>query len=123
MTRRKSARYTLYRETAAVATNDWGDFVYFYLFFVRVFHANAFTRTLSLPASVLFLFFIFFCVESHTLCLVVSPLVVCGNVYTDSKLCGWLMVEVLLYVHRNRRFISGGSPGRPPRLSHSAFDH
>ena len=26
--------------------------------------------------------------------------------------------EVLLYVHRNRRFIRDGSPGRPPRLSH-----
>ena len=32
---------------------------------------------------------------------------------------GWL-VEVLLYVHRNRRFIRDGSPGRPPRLSHSS---
>ena len=31
----------------------------------------------------------------------------------------WL-VEVLLYVHRNRRFIRDGSPGRPPRLSHSS---
>ena len=30
-------------------------------------------------------------------------------------LVGW----VLLYVHRNRRFIRDGSPGRPPRLSHS----
>ena len=29
-------------------------------------------------------------------------------------------VEVLLYVHRNRRFIRDGSPGRPPRLSHSS---
>ena len=27
--------------------------------------------------------------------------------------------EVLFYVHRNRRFIRDGSPGRPPRLSHS----
>ena len=27
------------------------------------------------------------------------------------------IVEVLLYVHRNRRFIRDGSPGRPPRLS------
>ena len=26
--------------------------------------------------------------------------------------------SVLLYVHRNRRFIRDGSPGRPPRLSH-----
>ena len=29
-------------------------------------------------------------------------------------------VEVLLDVHRNRRFIRDGSPGRPPRLSHSS---
>ena len=28
--------------------------------------------------------------------------------------------KVLLYVHRNRRFIRDGSPGRPPRLSHSS---
>ena len=28
--------------------------------------------------------------------------------------------EVLLYVHRNRRFIRDGSQGRPPRLSHSS---
>ena len=28
--------------------------------------------------------------------------------------------EVLLYVHRNRRLISDGSPGRPPRFSHSS---
>ena len=34
-------------------------------------------------------------------------------------LVGWL-VEVLLYVHRNRRLIRDGSPGRPPRLSHSS---
>ena len=27
----------------------------------------------------------------------------------------------LLYVHRNRRFIRDGSPGRPPRLSHSSW--
>ena len=30
------------------------------------------------------------------------------------------LVEVLPYVHRNRRFIRDGSPGRPPRLSHSS---
>ena len=29
-------------------------------------------------------------------------------------------VEVLLYVHRNRGLIRDGSPGRPPRLSHSS---
>ena len=30
---------------------------------------------------------------------------------------GWgLKVEVLLYVHRNRRLFRDGSPGRPPRL-------
>ena len=66
MTRRKSARYTLYRETAAVATNDWGDFVYFYLFFVRVFHANAFTRTLCV-LFFLFFFFISLCGKPHPL--------------------------------------------------------
>ena len=27
--------------------------------------------------------------------------------------------EELLYVHRNRRLIKDGSPGRPPRLSHN----
>ena len=31
------------------------------------------------------------------------------------------LVEVLLYVHRNRRLIRDGSPGRPPRLSHSSW--
>ena len=31
-----------------------------------------------------------------------------------------LLAEVLLYVHRNRRFIRDGSPERPPRLSHSS---
>ena len=31
-----------------------------------------------------------------------------------------LLVEVLRYVQRNRRFIRDGSPGRPPRLSHSS---
>ena len=30
------------------------------------------------------------------------------------------VVEVLLYVHRNRSLIRDGSPGRPPRLSHSS---
>ena len=29
--------------------------------------------------------------------------------------------SVLLYVHRNRRLIRDGSPGRPPRLSHSSW--
>ena len=31
-----------------------------------------------------------------------------------------VVVAVLLYVHRNRRLIRDGSPGRPPRLSHSS---
>ena len=31
-----------------------------------------------------------------------------------------LTVEMLLYVHRNRRFMRDGSPGRPPRLSHNS---
>ena len=33
---------------------------------------------------------------------------------------GVVVAEVLLYVHRNRRLIRDGSPGRPPRLSHSS---
>ena len=37
----------------------------------------------------------------------------------DRKLS--LMVEVLLCIHRNRRLIRDGSPGRPPRLSHSSW--
>ena len=31
------------------------------------------------------------------------------------------LVEVLHYVHRNRRLIWDGSPGRPPRLSHNSW--
>ena len=31
-----------------------------------------------------------------------------------------VVVEVLLYVHRNRTLIRDGSPGRPPRVSHSS---
>ena len=34
-----------------------------------------------------------------------------------------LKAEVLLYVHRNRRLIRDGSPGRPPWLSHSSWAH
>ena len=33
----------------------------------------------------------------------------------------FVVVEVVFYVHRNRRFIRDGSPGRPPRLSHSSW--
>ena len=36
-----------------------------------------------------------------------------------SERADWL-VEVLLYVQRNCRLIRDGSPGRPPRLSHSS---
>ena len=32
----------------------------------------------------------------------------------------WVVVEVLLYIHRNCRFIRDGSPGRPPQLSHGS---
>ena len=45
------------------------------------------------------------------------------NIITKSNeelLCVDDVVEVLLYVHRNRRLIRDGSPGRPPRLSHSS---
>ena len=34
--------------------------------------------------------------------------------------CPWWWWSVLLDVHRNRRLIRDGSPGRPPRLSHSS---
>ena len=37
----------------------------------------------------------------------------CSSVITS------ILAWVLLYVHRNRRLIRDGSPGRPPRLSHS----
>ena len=42
------------------------------------------------------------------------------RLYASIRHLGWL-VEVLLYVHRNRRLIRDGSPGRPPRLSHSSW--
>ena len=32
-----------------------------------------------------------------------------------------VVVEVLLYVHTNRRFIRDWSPERPPRLSHEVL--
>ena len=37
-------------------------------------------------------------------------------------LTGFVVVEVFLYVHRNRRLIRDGSPGRPPRLSRSSCE-
>ena len=39
------------------------------------------------------------------------------KIQTYKRLVGW----VLLYVHKNRRLIRNGSPGRPPRLSHSSW--
>ena len=60
---------------------------------------------------------------------VFKPLSVSGLKVILSTLELWILsgfsqvflVEVLLYVHRNRRFIRDGSPGRPPRLSHSSW--
>ena len=43
------------------------------------------------------------------------------STFTQLLSSGPSNVEVLLYVHRNRRFIRDGSPGRPPRLSHSSW--
>ena len=40
-----------------------------------------------------------------------------GAITIRTRQVGW----VLLYVHRNRRLIRDGSPGRPPRLSHSSW--
>ena len=39
--------------------------------------------------------------------------------YAAKQANRWL--KCLLYVHRNRRLIRDGSPGRPPRLSHSSW--
>ena len=51
----------------------------------------------------------------------IKPSVVRGLVQVTETLKSRMkLVEVLLYVHRNRRFIRDGSPGRPPRLSHSS---
>ena len=41
--------------------------------------------------------------------------------HNDREGCPRALAEVLLYVHRNRRLIKDGSPGRPPRLSHSSI--
>ena len=41
--------------------------------------------------------------------------------YTRMHAAYAVVVEVLFYVHRNRRFIRDGSPGRPHRLSHSSW--
>ena len=43
------------------------------------------------------------------------------STFTQLLSSGPSNVEVLLYVHRNRRFITDGSPGRPPRHSHSSW--
>ena len=54
---------------------------------------------------------------------------ICGQEMTDGANAtelkiGWAEdVEVLLYVHRNRRFIKDGSPGCPPRLLHSSWSY
>ena len=41
--------------------------------------------------------------------------------HTAPELRALTIVEVLLYVRRNHRLIRDGIPGRPPRLSHSAW--
>ena len=42
------------------------------------------------------------------------------TVHSDQEDTTCTLVEVLLYVHRNRRFIRDGRPGRAPRLSHNS---
>ena len=44
----------------------------------------------------------------------------CGGGSGGGGGLGGGVIEVLLYVHRNRRLIRDGSPGQPPRLSHSS---
>ena len=51
------------------------------------------------------------------------PFLITRSVWGIPESC-WLFVvvdEVLLYVHRNHRFIRDGSLGRPPWLSHSSW--
>ena len=48
-----------------------------------------------------------------------------GHLLTPSLIVRTVIVDVklglvLLYVHRNRRLIRDGRPGRPPQLSHSS---
>ena len=51
-------------------------------------------------------------------CLRVSVIFPTCSLYPPTKACLLCAtLEVLLYVHRNRRFIRDGSPGRLPRLS------
>ena len=50
-------------------------------------------------------------------CFIYLEVIYCDTFFDLVALVGW----VLLYVHRNRRLIRDGSPGRPPRLSHSAW--
>ena len=45
----------------------------------------------------------------------------CPCVFEPGNFTGFSFSSVLLYVHRNRRFIRDGSPGRPPRLLHSSW--
>ena len=45
------------------------------------------------------------------------------NFHTAPELWRHCVGWVLLYVHRNHMLIRDGSPGRPPRLSHSSWRH
>ena len=61
--------------------------------------------------------------SSPHLCATHGCRTVCCSLYVspEAQMQTLLMVEVLLYVHRNRRLIRDGSPGQPPRLSHSSW--
>ena len=54
-------------------------------------------------------------------CMHVCVCVCTTSTFTQLLSSGPRHVEVLLYVHRNHRFIRDGSPGRPRRLSHSSW--
>ena len=71
------------------------------------------------------LYYVWGCVFGlHYLAILCPPVRFCSSVLsvTHVHVCPErLVVEVLLYLHRNRRLIRDGSPGRTPRLSHSSW--
>ena len=64
-----------------------------------------------------FLFFFFFLLP--LLCVFMCHRQSAADSHRTGRLLQ-LVGRVLLYVHRNRRLFRDGSPGRPPRLSHSS---
>ena len=107
--------------------SPWADM--FSIFSGRVFYATGLLCSKSMGRYVQHLFRMFSMPRAY---FVVSPWadmfsIFSGRVFYATGLlcsksmgCSFFEIEVLLYVHRNRRLIRDGSPGRPPRLSHSS---